>query len=105
MDSFLLEMFQRQVNLQCQFLLLAGRDLDRGLVEGDPLLVFYSIQNLLTAAANISKALWGTQPNKAAAKRRMREREPLRASLDVTDTSPLRRVQMALPPPSIPAIG
>jgi len=50
--------------------------------------LWIAIQNLLTAAANLSKALWG-QGGKLAV-----EREPLRRSLGVLDESPLRDVAM-----------
>jgi hypothetical protein len=49
---------------------------------------WYGMQNLLVAGANISKALWG-QGGKLA-----KEREPLRASLQVDDSSPLKETSM-----------
>jgi hypothetical protein len=50
--------------------------------------IWYQVQALLTAAANISKALWG-QGGKLHV-----ERQPLRDSLSVTDNSPLRPTSM-----------
>lgn len=45
---------------------------------------WFPIQALLTAAANISKALWGKSPSCAS------QREPLRAALGIDESSPLR---------------
>jgi hypothetical protein len=92
MDLMLLRTFQRQVELQCKIVLLAALDLQNainapGNSAANPQ-TWASIQNLLTGAANISKALWG-QGNKYAT-----EREPLRASIQVDDTSPLKPVVM-----------
>lgn len=47
--------------------------------------VWFSIQNLLTAAANIAKLLWGSDKAESAEQRR-----PLRELLNVEDTSPLK---------------
>ncbi|MEA2141968.1 MAG: hypothetical protein QOI64_398 [Solirubrobacteraceae bacterium] len=47
-----------------------------------------AIQNLLTAASNISKALWGQGGRHEV------ERQALRDSLGIDDTSPLREVAM-----------
>ena len=46
--------------------------------------IWFAIQNLLVAAGNLSKLLWGTSPSRAAA------REELRQSVGVADDSPLR---------------
>ena len=55
--------------------LLNARDLDR---------LWYSVQAFLAAAGNVSKLLWGS--NRSSAERRIE----LRASLSVSDDSPLR---------------
>jgi hypothetical protein len=83
-----LRIFQAQVELQCRTVIFAAQDVERALRLPDAALTWSAIQNLLTAAANISKALWG-QGGKLAV-----EREPLRASLGIADTSPLREVAM-----------
>lgn len=88
MDLMLLCLFQRQVALQCEAILFAAEDLQRALRIRASSWAWISIQNLLGAGANASKALWG-QGGKFAG-----EREPLRRSLQVEDTSPLREVAM-----------
>jgi hypothetical protein len=88
MELELLRVFQRQVQLQCQFMLKAAHEANAGLDQRDTGLIFYALQNLLNAAANVSKALWG-QGGKFTA-----ERKDLRDSIGVTDASPLRSVTM-----------
>jgi hypothetical protein len=84
----LLRVFQRQVEFQCLAILAAGDQLQNALRTADSPGAWMAIQNLLNAAANISKALWG-QGCKFAT-----EREPLRASIQVDDTSPLKGAAM-----------
>lgn len=88
MDTMLLRCFQRQVLHQCDFMLLAAADMNAALQGHDMTRVFYGVQNFLNAAANIAKALWGQAGRLAA------QRADLRASLGVTDDSPLRVVTM-----------
>jgi hypothetical protein len=88
MDLMLMRAFQRQVLVQCEYILFATQDLDRALKAHNTRYTFYAVQNLLGAAANVSKTLWG-QGGKFTAKRR-----PLRDSIGVSDTSPLRDVTM-----------
>jgi len=76
----------QQIKLQCQAVLVGSNDFDSAMATGDHTHAWIAIQNILGAAANISKALWG------AGGRHSEEREPLRASLQVDDTSPLRDV-------------
>jgi hypothetical protein len=82
MDTFPLRMFQRQVALQCRYILMSGTDIRAAIVSTNKILLFYALQNLLNATANISKACWG-QGGKLRA-----QREPLRLSLGITDASP-----------------
>jgi len=84
MDLMLLRIFQKQVLLQCQFILFAARDINMALNQHDDTRTFYAIQNLLNAAANVSKALWGPKGKFE------NERKTLRDSIGVSDTSPLR---------------
>ena len=84
----LLRTFQKQVLYQCEFLLLAATQVNTGLQEHNTIRVFSGLQNLLNAAANISKALWG-QSGKLEA-----QRQPLRDSINILDDSPLRVVTM-----------
>jgi hypothetical protein len=88
MDTFHLRVFQIQVLDQCQFLLLSANEVNQGLTQSDTNRVFYGIQNLLNAGANISKILWG-QGGK-----RSEQRKRLRDSIGISDESPLREVTM-----------
>jgi hypothetical protein len=88
MDVMLLRAFQTQIAFQCRVIVLAANELNAALFTGDTTRIWVAIQNLLTGAANISKALWG-QSGKFAA-----ERADLRASIQIDDTSALRSVAM-----------
>jgi len=79
-------MFQKQLLLQCKFALLAAYEMNASLVTGDVTRTFYALQNLLNAAANISKVLWGQGGSKA------NERKPVRDSIGISDDSPLRKM-------------
>jgi hypothetical protein len=87
MDIVLLRVFQGQVLLQCQFVLLAAEDLNQAMAKRNVRHVFYALQNLLNAAANVAKALWGSKGTSAG-------RKPLRDSIGIGDDSPLRQVAM-----------
>lgn len=84
----LLRTFQRQVLKQCEFLLFAADDIVNSLNSHNTTRVFYGLQNLLNAAANISKALWGQSGSLSA------QRQTLRDSIGILDDSPLRNVTM-----------
>jgi lysyl-tRNA synthetase class 1 len=88
MDTFLLRNFQQQVALQCKFVLASAEDLKKGVAESNSEQIFYALQNLLNASANISKALWGARGKMA------NERRLLRDSIGIGDDSPLREVNM-----------
>jgi hypothetical protein len=88
MELMLLRIFQGQVALQCEFLLTAAKDAKQALRQRNVERVFYALQNLLNAGANISKSLWG-QGGKFS-----EQRKPLRDSVGVSDDSPLREVTM-----------
>ncbi len=88
MNIALLRIFQRQVALQCRFILAAAQEINAGLQQRSVEQVFYAIQNLLNAGANVSKALWG-QGGKLA-----NERKLLRDSIGIGEDSPLREVAM-----------
>jgi hypothetical protein len=115
-DEHLKKAFLRQIWLQCRFAQRAAVELDaayrsmtqhRSDIKVDPALPraemraqataqamepalgpWYAIQALLTAVANISKALWGLGGKLAA------EREALRDALAVDDSSPIRPTSM-----------
>jgi hypothetical protein len=83
MDIFLLRVHQMQIMHQCHAALNSVNQANTALGKNDQEIFWASIQNLLTAAANIAKACWG-QGGKLAV-----ERTDLRESLAVTDDSPL----------------
>jgi len=85
MDPRLLRAFQSQIEEQCRFGLIAFDDA-KTMPPGTQF--WYGMQNLLVAAGNLSKAFWG-QGGRLA-----KNREPLRASLQVEDSSPLRETTM-----------
>lgn len=92
-DIELLYVFREQVKFQCLALVEASETLDRTVqalatADAAPFRVWIAIQNLLTAAANISKALWGSKG------RRADDRALLRDLLAVPDDSPLRGVDL-----------
>ncbi len=88
MDKFLLQTFQRQVEFQCQAFRVADLELRAAIIREDHVGMWIAIQNLLTAAANISKACWG-QGGKL-----LEERRELRKSVGLADDSPLQNVVM-----------
>lgn len=88
MDTFCLRIFQCQVLDQCQYVILAAQEMNSALKQPDNTRIFYAIQNLLNAGANISKMLWGSGGKQAE------NRKQLRDSIGVSDSSPLRDVTM-----------
>lgn len=80
MDPMLLSIFQGQVAEQSAYVLEAWG----GLTSPFPDRMWYSIQALLIAAANLSKLLWGGGGEREV------DRRSLRDSLGVTDDSPMR---------------
>lgn len=115
MDRELLRIFHLQILAQCRFAVLAhddfrqrgralqaahedstiagltGREAEAEIIAAtlEPSLDLWQyVQAMLTAVANISKALWGQSGSRAA------ERTALRAALEVEDDSPLRPTSM-----------
>jgi len=83
METMVLRIFQREVERQCRFGLMAVEDVKQALQTPDMDLLWYSIQSFLVAAGNVSKLLWKTTP-------RLPERgAELRASLSIGDDSSL----------------
>lgn len=80
MDEFVLSVFQSEVAWQARFVRLAAADLDLALKSADVERCWMALQSLLSAAANVSKLLWGL---------RGQDRKALRASLGVEDSSAL----------------
>ena len=83
MDPILVQLFQSQIEDQCSYVLAAATEAEAALRSGDVERFWFSVQNLLSAAANVSKALWGVNAKLEKA------REPLRESLGISDDSPL----------------
>jgi hypothetical protein len=84
LDRKALKMFQREVERQCKFALMAYDDLHEALRNNDMWRVWYFVQTLLNALGNISYLLWPPSP-------RIKGRgERLRESLCVEDDSPLK---------------
>ncbi len=98
MNPIILQLFQYELLLQCKTLLIAADDLSRTLPSlnkwprSQPVSevdrVWIALQSLLVAAANISKLLWGSRG------KREKQRAELRASIGITDSSPLRDVDL-----------
>ena len=83
MEMIVLRIFQREVERQCKFALIAAQDLNQALKASDMDRVWYSVQAFLIAAGNVSKLLWPPKPL-------LPERgADLRASFSVGDDSPL----------------
>jgi hypothetical protein len=101
-DTMHLRIFQTQVRDQCRFVLLATERVNETLkrvgdaaARGDNRAVaaandvlWFELQNLLTAAANVSKVMWGSGGKLEE------ERRPLRESLGVPDDSPLKNTDL-----------
>jgi hypothetical protein len=83
MELALLRTFQHQIKIQCEFVLQAALSVDEAVKNGDGSKVFFGIQNLLNAAANIRKALWGSNERIAT------NRKSLRDSLETDENSVL----------------
>ncbi len=79
----LLRLHQSQIEHQCHAAVLALNIAQQGLDQNNQHVFWASIQGFLTAAANISKSLWG------AGGKLSDQRANLRASLQVADDSPL----------------
>lgn len=88
MDTFLLRVFQQQVANQCFAALMAAQMAQAAVNNANQDVFWASIQNCLTAVANLSKAFWGPEGKYA------RQRRQLRRSLGVTNASPLRPTSM-----------
>jgi hypothetical protein len=83
MDLFLLRLHQAQILHQCHAALNAIHQANPALQANNQEVFWASIQNFLTATANISKACWGQGGRLAT------ERAELRESLGITDDSQL----------------
>ncbi len=91
MDRHLLKVFQRHVADQCRFVLVSVPMINRAAAHGDHDQLWIGCQMFVVGAGNVSKALWGDGRHREAT---APVRQPLRASLGVTDGSALHRVAM-----------
>jgi len=57
METRILRIFQREVERQCRFALIAVQDLNQALQTVDMDRIWYSVQAFLVAAGNVSKLL------------------------------------------------
>src|SRR5215218_4140305 len=89
MNEKALMMFQREVERQCWFALMAHDDLHEALREDDMRRVWFSVQALLVALGNVSKLLW---PIKGRGDAERGDR--LRETLSVDADSPLRLIRI-----------
>jgi hypothetical protein len=83
-DEFLLRHFEREVERQCQFAMIALQDMEEASANSDGKLFWYSVQGFMTAVWKVSRMLWPESPllpGRGAA---------LRDSLGVSDGSPLK---------------
>ncbi len=81
MDGFLQRLFRDEVELQCRFVVLAVDQLKAASSKTE---AWFALQGAVISAANLSKLLWGSRGRSHA------ERQDLRDSLDVDDSSILR---------------
>ena len=84
MKKMVLEIFQREIEKQCKFAIIAIDQIKTGLANNNSDVVWYAIQNFLVAAAIISKIFW--PPHRISQKRG----EELRKNLGVENDSPIR---------------
>lgn len=82
-DPGVLELFVLEVDRQAEFGLMAADDLCRALTNYDTDRVWYSIQSLLVATANVSKLLWPKSDSSVRG-------DTLRRTLRVDNDSPLK---------------
>jgi len=80
----LLRIFQREIERQCKFVIVATDGIKFGLSNGNSDIVWYSIQNILVAVGNISKIFWPSN------QKYLKRGDELRKSLDIEDNSSIQ---------------
>jgi hypothetical protein len=91
MDDRLRSLFLSEVARQAAFGQRAARDLKMAIESGDLDAFWYSMQNLLVAAGNVSKLLWPSAVKKQSLSDEMRDRgKELRGILSLDDSSALK---------------
>jgi hypothetical protein len=83
-DDHLLNIFQGELETQCQFILLGAKQVNAALKSYEQRIVWFGLQGILVSAANASKLLWGSRKEPV-----LEARRPLRESVHVADDSPL----------------
>jgi hypothetical protein len=91
MEKMILRIFQKEIEKQCKFAIIAIKQIKAGLTNNNLDLVWYAIQSFLVSVANISKILWSnSKPQKKEGELRDKRREELRKSLGIEDDSPIK---------------
>jgi hypothetical protein len=92
-ESFLLSIFQSELEDQCLYGRMAGDQITMGLAERRSVRVWFGVHGVLVAGGNAAKLLWGSgSPAKRDAIEA--ERKPFRDKVGVADDSPLRSRRM-----------
>jgi len=86
MELILLRVFQRQVAGQCRVVMSSVPIINQAASTADHDALWVGCQMFAVGSANVSKALWGDGKNRSKV---AAQRQPLRDSLGVDDTSPL----------------
>jgi len=84
MEKMVLKIFQGEIGKQCKFAIIAVEQIKTGLANTNSDLVWYAIQNILVAVANISKFFWTQSPMS------QKRGEELRKSLGIKNDSLIR---------------
>lgn len=92
-ESFLLSIFQAELEDQCLYGKMAGAQIEAGLTIKRSAQVWFGIHGILVAGGNAAKLLWGSgRPPKR--EKIETEREPFREKVGAGDNSPLRCPRM-----------
>jgi hypothetical protein len=94
MEPMLLSLFQAHIRDECRSVLHAAADFDTALASGDYDRVWIDLHNLVTAAGNVSKALWGSGRPEQKAKQSA-VRHPVRQSLGLSDQETYKLQEVA----------
>jgi hypothetical protein len=92
MEKMVLKIFQREIERQCKFAIIAVEQIKMGLADTNLDLVWYAIQSFLVAVGNISKIFWPSNSKYQNPKYQKYQKrgEELRKSLSIEDDSPIR---------------
>ena len=84
MEKMVLRIFQREIERQCKFAIMAIDEIKFGLSNHNTDMVWYAMQNFLVAVGNISKIFWSSK------QKYQKRGEELRKSLGIDDNSPMQ---------------